>query len=143
MPVYFETDQQAAATIVKNPQPVVSTSEGRPYEAEPAIAYDDPINEPIDLDPSVPYPGEPIDRILEGQLRQYRPSFFNPFKKPAYGWEILNRRKKRIAFIDPANLIMDRPLESYEGRMVSLTGSIYQIKKGRDLVIVAKQITPL
>lgn len=143
LPVYFETDQQASAAIVDEPQPIASTSGGRPYEAESAVAYDDPAEEPIDLGPSNAHPGKPIDRILEGKLVQYKPAFSNPFKKPVYGWELLNRRKKRIAFIDPANLIMDRPLESYEGRLVSLTGSIYQTNKGRDLVIAANQITPL
>jgi hypothetical protein len=93
------------------------------------------------LDNGAPYPGEAIDRILEGRLAAYKPVFSNPFKKEGYKWEILNRRKKRIAFVDPRNLIVDRPLESFEGRQVSLSGSIYQINKGRDLVIVANQLT--
>ena len=144
LPVYFETNTAAPLPVVEEPQAFPSRVDNTSVEAESAVAFDEPVSyEPTDLGITNAYPGEPIDRILEGKLVQYKPTFSNPFRKPTYKWEILNRRKKRVAFIDPANLILDRPLESYEGDVVSFTGSIYQINKGRDLVMVVNQITPL
>ena len=146
IPVYFESDTPATPIsdepVVLNEtiqQPETETS----YEVGSAVVQDDPVTyEPVDLAPASPYPGESIDRILEGKLMPYKPFFKNPWNKPAYQWEILNRKKKRIAFVDTSNLILDRPLESFQGLQVSLAGSIYQINKGRDLVIVANQLSP-
>lgn len=150
IPVYFESDTPAATPIVEEPvmlnnDPIQEPIEPQQsYEPESAVAYDDPVTyEPIDLGPRNPYPGEPIDRIIEGKLRAYKPFFSNPWKKPTYKWEILNRKKKRVAFVDPSKLIQDRPLESYDGRQVSLSGSLFQVNKGRDLVIVPNHLTPL
>lgn len=144
IPVYFETDTPAStvtATPVFDPE-IPSESAESNYEVEPAVAMDEPVlDDPVDLSPSNPYPGEPIDRIMEGRLVAYKPFFSNPWKKPAYKWEIINRGKKRMAFVDPSGLILDRPIESYAGKQVSLSGSIYQINNGRDLVIVPNQLT--
>jgi hypothetical protein len=139
IPVYYESDTPTVVEMPAEEIPAAPVVED--FEPESAVVQDDlAMMEPTDTNNTSPYPGEPIDRILEGKLVAYKPTFSNPFKKPAYQWQILNRRKKRIAFVDPANLIMDRPLQSYEGREVSLTGSIYQINKGRDLVMVANQL---
>ncbi len=140
IPVFFESDTPAAAApILEEP---IAAAPIDDFEPQSAVVEDDlAASAPVDLDNGAPYPGEAIDRILEGRLAAYKPVFSNPFKKEGYKWEILNRRKKRIAFVDPRNLIVDRPLESFEGRQVSLSGSIYQINKGRDLVIVANQLT--
>ena len=139
IPVYFESDTPSAPPVAEDP---VAAPPVDDFEPQSAVVEDDlAASAPPDLDNEGPYPGEPIDRILEGKLVAYKPAFSNPFKKEGYKWQILNRRKKRIAFVDPRNLIVDRPIESYEGRQVSLSGSIYQINKGRDLVIVANQLT--
>lgn len=139
IPVYFESDTPSAPPVAEEP---VAAAPIDDFEPESALVQDDlAASAPPDVGSTGPYPGEPIDRILEGKLVAYKPAFSNPFKKPDYQWQILNRRKKRIAFVDPRNLIVDRPIESYEGRQVSLSGSIYQINKGRDLVIVANQLT--
>jgi hypothetical protein len=137
VPVYFETD-----ALVSVPEPVFAAPlNDKPYEIESAVVQDQVMNnEPSDLSSTKTYPREPIDRILEGKLVPYK-GFPSPFSKPAYQWQIQNRNKKRIAFVDPKNLVLDRPFESYEGRQLSLSGSIYQINKGRDLVIVASQLT--
>ncbi|QXD22894.1 hypothetical protein F7C95_13215 [Opitutia bacterium ISCC 51] len=140
IPVFFESDTPAAAPPI--PEEPIAAAPIDDFEPQSAVVEDDlAAAVPADVDNGAPYPGEPIDRILEGKLAAYKPVFSNPFKQEGYQWEILNRRKKRIAFVDPRNLIVDRPLESYEGRQVSLSGSIYQINKGRDLVIVANQLT--
>lgn len=144
VPVYFETSTTASApvTAVTLPaEPVAAIAEEQPLEIESAVAEDNYIDEePADLASTNTYPGEPIDRILEGKLVAYKSGFPNPFKKPTYKWQILNRGKKRIAFIDPRNLIVGRPIESYAGKNVSLSGSIYRINNNRDLVIVANQL---
>ncbi len=139
IPVYFESNTPAMAPVFEEPVPATPIDD---FEPQSAVVEDDlAATAPSDLDSEAPYPGEPIDRILEGKLVAYKPVFANPFKKEGYKWEILNRRKKRVAFVDPRNLIVDRPIESFEGRQVSLSGSIYQVNKGRDLVIVANQLT--
>ena len=141
IPVYFESDTPSATPVFEEP---VAPTPVDDFEPESAVVQDDlAASAPADVDSEGPYPGEPIDRILEGKLVAYKPAFSNPFRKPTYQWQILNRRNKRVAFVDPRNLIVDRPLESYDGRQVSLSGSIYQINKGRDLVIVANQLTLL
>lgn len=138
IPVYFESSTPAAPPVMNDPIPAAPADDFEPQSA--VVADDLAALEPSDLGSGAPYPGEPIDRILEGKLVPYKPAFSNPFNKLDYKWQILNRRKKRIAFVDPRNLIVDRPLESYEDRQVSLSGSIYQINKGRDLVMVANHL---
>ncbi len=143
VPVYFESSTAASApmTAVTLPAEPVAAPAEEPLDIESAVAEDTFMaEEPVDLGSTNAYPSEPIDRILEGKLVAYKGGFPNPFKKPTYKWQILNRGKKRIAFIDPRNLIVDRPLESYVGKNVSLSGSIYRINNNRDLVIVANQL---
>ena len=143
VPVYFESDTPASAPVaaVSDPAEPVATPVEEPLEIESAVVQDTfTEKEPADLVSTNSYPREPIDRILEGKLVAFKGGFPNPFKKPTYQWQILNRGKKRIAFIDPTNLIIDRPIESYEGKQVSLSGSIYRINNNRDLVIVANQL---
>jgi hypothetical protein len=140
LPVFYESEKPsvAAKTEMKAPQPPPVTD----FEPESAVVQDDSAyDSPADITPSGPYPGEHIDRILEGKLVAYKPAFSNPWKKPTYQWEILNRRKKRMAFVDTNSLILNRSIEYYDGKQVTLSGSIYQINKGRDLVIVANQLT--
>jgi hypothetical protein len=140
LPVYYESNKPVTAAMPTVEMPVELAPSS--FEPESAVVQDDfAIGAPPDIATSSPYPGEPIDRILEGKLAAYKPMFSNPWKKPTYQWEILNRRNKRIAFVDPSNLIADRPMEYYAGQQVSLAGSIYQINKGKDLVIVANQLT--
>lgn len=144
LPVYFESTAPVVMDLPDLDATTTSTTPTNTYEPESAVVADDiPSPEPADIGPGGPYPGEPIDRILEGTLKPYKPLISNPWSKPTYKWEILNRGKKRIAFVDPTDLILDRPLESYAGKRVSLSGSIYQINKGKDLVIVANQLTVL
>ena len=139
VPVYFETDTPAIAEPIFAAE-LPSAREETAYDVESAIVQDEvAAYEPVDLSSTRTYPGEPIDRILEGKLVVYKG--VNPFKKPTYKWQILNSRKKRMAFVDPSNLILDRPFESYIGQQLSLSGSIYRINKSRDLLIVASQLT--
>lgn len=143
LPVYFESRETTLPDLPDLDAPADTATTN--YEPESAVAEDDmPRIEPADIGPGGgPYPGEPIDRILEGTLKPYKPFFSNPWSQPAYKWEILNRNKKRIAFLDPSDLILNRPLETYSGQRVSLSGSIYQINNGKDLVIVANHLNLL
>lgn len=141
VPVYFETDIPASVSEPAFAAELPVVRDDSAFEVQSAIVQDEvAAYEPTDLSSTNTYPGEPIDRILEGKLVKYK-GFPNPFKKPTYEWQIKNRRNKRIAFVDLRNLILDRTIESYEGHQLSLSGSIYQINKGRDLVIVASQLT--
>ncbi|MDA0349182.1 MAG: hypothetical protein O3C43_08055 [Verrucomicrobia bacterium] len=141
VPVYFETDTPATAPGPAFAAELPSARNDTAYEVESAVVQDEiAAYEPLDLSSTKTYPGEPIDRILEGKLVVYKGLPY-PFNKPTYQWQILNSRKKRMAFVDPRNLILDRPFESYLGQKLSLAGSIYRINKGRDLVIVASQLT--
>ena len=140
LPVYFESN--TPTTSVLPPVEVPEVADDNSYKPESAVVEDDfAFAESADINASGLYPGEPIDRTLEGKLVAYKPIFSNPWRKPTYQWEVLNRRKKRLAFVDHSNLLTDRPMESYAGRQVSLSGSIYQINKGKDLVIVVNQLT--
>lgn len=140
VPVYFESGTPASAPVTAVTLPPDPAPVEEPFEIESAVAEDTPEEEPADLGSTNAYPGEPIDRILEGKLVAYKGGFPNPFKKPTYEWQILNRGNKRIAFIDPRNLMVDRPIEWYAGKNVSLSGSIYRINNNRDLVIIANQL---
>ncbi|MBC9866536.1 MAG: hypothetical protein F7O42_01405 [Opitutae bacterium] len=57
-----------------------------------------------------------------------------------YTWELVDRNNRRIAFVDPKNLIPIRPLEALEGRRVILSGTLSESEDGKDILIVARQI---
>ena len=137
IPVYFESD----APVVSE-EPVATSDNSDDFIDQSSIAKDSvpQAQEPVALTSSRNLSGNLLDRKIEGRLRPYRP--YTPLIKPKYEWEIVDKRNKRIAFVDPKNLILDRPLETYNGLLVNLTGSLKKINEGRDILIVAKQIVP-
>ncbi len=140
IPVYFETNAPVAEPIIAEvvTAPVVEEN----YEAESNFASDLP-EEPTDLGIDATPSSGPIDRILEGKLVSYKPAIPNPFRKSPYQWQIINKQKQRLAFVDPEKLILSIPFRNYEGKRVSINGSIYQVNKGKDILIVAHQISKI
>ncbi len=109
------------------PDPPSITGEQAPYTRKALI-----------LTPSRTLSGLPLDRKLEGRLRKVQKSGL--FSRQFYTWELIDRNNRRIAYVDPKHLYPIRPLETFEGRKVILSGTLSESEDGKNILIVARQI---
>lgn len=139
LPVYFNSK---APEKVQEPEPDPPAAEvaDEPYPDPPSLAEDRApgSRRSVDLPPPRTKSGVHLDRKLEGLLRRIPKSGI--FARPKYDWELLDSKNRRIAFVDPGNLVLNRPFETLEGRRVILSGPLSELEDGRNMLIVARQI---
>ena len=140
LPVYF---QSKAPEKVQEPEPAPPPAEvaGEPFPDPPSLAQDRApgSRRSVDLPPPRTKSGVHLDRKLEGLLRRIPKSGIFA-RQPKYDWELVDSKNRRIAFVDPGNLILNRPFETLEGRKVILSGPLSELEDGRNMLIVARQI---
>ncbi len=137
LPVYF---QAKAPEEVQEPDPPAAEVAGEPFPAPPSLAENRApgSRRSVDLPPPRTKSGVHLDRKLEGLLRRIPKSGI--FARPKYDWELVDSKNRRIAFVDPGNLVLNRPFETLEGRRVILSGPLSELEDGRNMLIVARQI---
>ncbi len=147
LPVYFQAEapeevQESGSTAAQEPEPEPEGTEfaGELYSNPASIAGEQvPYSQRAsNLTPSRPILGLVLDRKLEGRLRKISKSGL--FSRVNYTWELVDRNNRRIAFVDPKNLIPIRPLEALEGRRVILSGALSESEDGKNMLIIARQI---
>ncbi len=145
LPVYF---QAKAPEEVQENEPIATQEEvpalievtGERYPDPPSLAGVQAADSrrSADFTPPRTTSGIHLDRKLEGLLSRIPKSGF--FARPKYDWELVDLNDRRIAFVDPGNLVLSRPLETLEGRRVILSGPLSELEDGRNMLIVARQI---
>ena len=145
LPVYFQAQAPEEALGTGSTAAQEPESEGTGFAGE---LYPDPASiageqvpysrRASNLTPSRPISGLVLDRKLEGRLRKISKSGL--FSRVNYTWELVDRNNRRIAFVDPKNLIPIRPLEALEGRRIILSGTLSESEDGKNMLIIARQI---
>ncbi len=145
IPVYFQAKapegvQESGPSPTQEPESAGTGFAGELYSDPASIAGEQvPYSRrSSNLTQSSPKSGLLLDRKLEGRLRKIPKSGL--FSRVNYNWELVDRNNRRIAFVDPKNLIPIRPLEALEGRRVILSGTLSESEDGKNMLIVARQI---
>jgi|GEM_PF-1965376 len=152
LPVYFSSKQAYSESLppvaLSEPEAPANTTSTAPeevpnYQIQDNTVVDTTPSEPTDLEGAImdPTTGAPIDRILQGVIKPWKPVVPNPFSKPKYKWQLVNSRGKRLAFVDARNLVPNATLASYSGQAVSIKGTLYRVNRGKDILILANFIT--
>lgn len=145
LPVYFQAqapevvqENEPKATQEQAPALIEVAGELYPDTSLPAQEQVAESRRSADLTPLRTTSGIHLDRKLEGLLSRIPKSGL--FARPKYDWELVDLNNRRIAFVDPGNLVLSRPLEALEGRRVILSGPLSELEDGRNMLIVARQI---
>jgi len=153
LPVYFASKkpfgQASITSSTPEPDQDIVVADNAPaadpdYQIEDSTVSDDfNLQNPSDLEGAIldPATGGPIDRILEGVLKPWKPAIPNPFSKPKYKWQIVDKRGKRLAFVDPRNLVPRYSLSRYSNRSVTIKGTLYRVNRGKDILVLANFIS--
>ena len=114
---------------------LLKTSQETRYSEPQAKAFDEPQVVATQTLSSSEKVAHDVPQYFQGVLKSSQSSLFSP---PPYPYQIVSREGQRLAYIDAKELIINRPLDAYLEKLVTVYGKIKKLKSGSHLVIRAQ-----
>lgn len=79
-----------------------------------------------------------LPRLFSGTLVVARRALINP--NPPYDYQLTDLNDRRFAYVDTKRLVLTENIESFVGKIVTVTGTVRNTVDGKDLVVVAESM---